>query len=306
MQFDAAQYDRFLQPHRRALARLRLDLTFFLEESGPILLIDVEHRTKSFESAVEKSQRLGLPILDLDDLAGLRVVCGTQLDADSICHFFRTGLRGTSFKVLKANSIDRSAGYRAHHVVIAVDEAYTGTWQPCKVEVQVQTALQNAFNRLSRSWLYKSGRELPQSLISGFGDFAKRLDELDQVASALQTHLFTSSEGHRDNDPLTPLAYKSILYDVLQEDTDDENANWHAVYYRRCGMETCGQLRQFFNRPDIQRLYDKWRMRSTENDLFRGFAETKQQFWQTCGTRMQWATTFLESQASTRLETDNA
>lgn len=49
MRYDPPLYSRLLQAHRRALTRLRLDLKFFLEESGPVLVVGVEHRVKSFE-----------------------------------------------------------------------------------------------------------------------------------------------------------------------------------------------------------------------------------------------------------------
>ena len=86
MTTNPPQFDRLLQPHRRALARLQLDLEFFLEESGPLLVVAIEQRLKSFESAVEKSQKLNLELSELDDLAGLRIVCGTSIDALSLIH----------------------------------------------------------------------------------------------------------------------------------------------------------------------------------------------------------------------------
>lgn len=66
-------------------------------------MVTVKQRIQSFETAIEKAQRLRLDLYELDDLAGLRVVSGTRIDAETLCHFFRDGLRGTSFKVLKDN-----------------------------------------------------------------------------------------------------------------------------------------------------------------------------------------------------------
>jgi ppGpp synthetase/RelA/SpoT-type nucleotidyltranferase len=296
MSHNPSQYARFLQPHRRALLRLRLDLGFFLEESGPVLLVTVEQRIKSFESAVEKAQRLKLDLYELDDLAGLRVVSGTRIDAETLCHFFRNGLRGTSFKVLKDKPIARNDGYRAHHLVIEAAEDYTGTWQPCKIEIQVLTTLQDAFNRLSRAWLYKSGRDLPAELQAKFQAFSHGLEELDDLASDLQRHLLTTSEGSRDNDPLTPLAYQTIVREVFGEETDDENAIWHAIFYRRCGMQTCGDLRRFFGRSDISQFYDECRRCLQKDHYFWTLSTTRQEFWQTCGIRLDWAKKQVEAE----------
>lgn len=297
---DSSRYEALTQPHRRALARLKLDLEFFLEESGPLLIIDVTTRLKTLESAYEKSKAMGLALPDLDDLAGLRVVCGTRIDADALCHFFRTGLRGTSFKVLKDNAIDRSEGYRAHHIVIEVDEAFTGTWQGCKVEVQIQTALQNAFNRLSREWLYKSDRDLPESLNSRFRDFAKALKKLDEDARELQIELFSSSQGQRDPDPLTPIAYRSLLKEVMNEETDGENAIWYTLYYRRCGIVTCGELRTFFTRQDILELYERWQAKVTDDHPMYTLVSDRQQFWRVMGMRPDWTREILDSGSCTK------
>ena len=298
MSYDPTQYSRLLQPYRRALVRLRLDLDFFLEESGPIIVVSVDHRTKSFERAAEKAQRLGINLSELDDLAGFRVVCGTQLDAKLLGHFFRNGLRGTSFNVLKDSTITRKDGYRGRHLVIEVPENHTGTWQPCRIEIQIHTALQNAFNRLSRAWLYSSRRALSEDLQSRFQAFAKKLSELDEVASNLQTELFSAAEGTRDDDSLTPLGYQVVLREVFQEESDEENAIWHTLYYRRCGIETCGELRGFFGRSDMLQLYDEWRASCAGDDPSLALAESKGMFWQACGTRMEWAKEFLKSRSA--------
>lgn len=75
MSCNAEQYARLVQVHHRALALLQIDLEFFLEESGPILLIAVEGRVKPFESAAQKSNKLNIDVSELDDLAGLRLTC---------------------------------------------------------------------------------------------------------------------------------------------------------------------------------------------------------------------------------------
>jgi ppGpp synthetase/RelA/SpoT-type nucleotidyltranferase len=290
---NIVEYSRFIQPNRRALARLRLDLQFFLEESEPILLVTIEDRLKSFESAIKKSQLLGIDISHLDDLAGLRVVVSTLLDAELICQFFRTGLRGTSFNVLKDNTINDD-GYRAHHIVIELPENYTGTWQTCKVEVQVHTILQNAFNRLSRAWLYKSRKNLPVTLKSKFQEFSEKLQILDSVASDLQQDLFGKSVNHSDDDPLTSLAYKDILLEVLGESTSRENAIWCTLFYRRLGIETCAEMRSFFCREDIHQMFDDFKIFPSKYGILTDLAKTKEEFWQMIGTRIEYVQQLLQ------------
>lgn len=137
-----------------------------------------------------------------------------------------------------------------------------------------------------------------------FQAFAKKLEELDEIASNLQSELFAAAQGTRDDDPLTPRGYQAILREVLQEESDEESAIWHAIYYRRCGIETCGELRRFLGRSDILQLYAEWSARSPGNAILRALSGSKETFWQTCGTRMEWARQFLESQSEGTLPSE--
>ena len=120
------EYLLFLRTHHRAIAQLKLDFNFFLEEVGPIHIISFEHRLKSYDSAITKSAKLGVPIYDIDDLAGFSVIVGTSSEQRTVRHFFRDGLRGKSFEVIKDQKISRSDGYRAHHLVLGTDLVLLG------------------------------------------------------------------------------------------------------------------------------------------------------------------------------------
>jgi ppGpp synthetase/RelA/SpoT-type nucleotidyltranferase len=298
---DPIAYSRLLQPYRRALARLRLDFQFFREESGPLLIISVEVRLKGFKSAVEKAQQLGIPVDQLDDLAGFRVVAGTSVDVGVIRHFFTNGLRGTRFTVAKEKRVKYKNGYRAHHIVLEIPESYTGTWSTCRVEIQLQTALESAFNKLSRLWIYKSGRHLPVEWEHRFSAMAAGLQAIDEEASELQQILFSTSESLCDDTPLTPLAYHALIKECFGESTDDDDAQWHSVYYRRCGVETCGQLRQFFLQPDVANLYEEWSdltQTGGEDSIFA--VDSKRQFWAMYGLRFEWAVEYLSKAKAKR------
>lgn len=293
-------YNRLLQPHRRALARLRLDFQFFLEESGPLLIVSIEDRLKTFQSAMEKSQKMGIPVEQLNDLAGLRIVAGTSVDVDFVRHFFTNGLRGTSYTVVKDERVENKEGYRAHHIDLEIPEDYTGTWSKCRVEIQLQTALESAFNRLSRLWVYKSGRELPYQWEFRFAIMADNLQEVDKEAAALQRELFSATEGLRDDDPLSPLALHGLLKECFEETVTDDEAQWYNVYYRRTGAETCGQLRSFFLRSDISQLYDEWCEVIPPDSAFAFAANNKHTFWAMQGTRLDKTASILNEAKAKR------
>jgi len=281
MIFNKKEYDFHLQNHRRALSRLRLDIDFFLEEVGPLHLVSITDRLKTFESATEKATRMNIPLTELDDLAGLRVVVGTLSEQNTICHFFRDGLRGVKHNVLKDKFISRD-GYRAHHIVLEIPPEYIGTWEACKVEVQVQTVFQSAFNMLSRSWVYKTERPSDESWYENFQKLSEQLEEIDNRANELQIML--SNINVSDNVPLSPLAFQAVVMEVFNESCDEDSANWYSLYYRRRSFENCGQLRRFFKNEQVEEVFQKYKARfNDDSELLGSFAKNRHSFWQFFG-----------------------
>lgn len=60
-----------------------LDFQFFAQDVPGFLIFAVESRLKTFESATVKARELGIPVTELHDLAGARIVGGTSQEVDS-------------------------------------------------------------------------------------------------------------------------------------------------------------------------------------------------------------------------------
>ena len=66
-----ASYEFIVEPHRRALKTLELEWDFFIRDVRELNLFSVSSRIKQYDRAVMKASRLGIPVSELDDLAGL-------------------------------------------------------------------------------------------------------------------------------------------------------------------------------------------------------------------------------------------
>lgn len=85
---NVTKYFKFRQPYERTLRQIILELEFFLQEVAGVSVYSVQQRLKSFESASEKARRLDLPMGELHDIAGIRIVLATAAEAEVVARFF--------------------------------------------------------------------------------------------------------------------------------------------------------------------------------------------------------------------------
>ena len=154
--------------------RLRALATDLISDAG-IDVIQIEGRTKTVESFVEKISRKGKkyanPLVDMTDLVGLRIITYYREDVTRI----GAVLKG-EFLIDEQNSVDKSAdldpdrfGYMSVHYIASLSSArqslaewkqYTGI----RAEIQVRTALQHAWSAVHHKLEYKSSIEAPREL----------------------------------------------------------------------------------------------------------------------------------------------
>ena len=121
----SADYERIVETHRRALKRIELDLSFFIRDVGDLNVFSISGRVKDYSRALAKAKALGFPVSDLDDLAGVRVVVGTEAEVPIVLRFFSRQEESKDLKVLKTRIIKRKSGYRATHLVVETRSSIT-------------------------------------------------------------------------------------------------------------------------------------------------------------------------------------
>ncbi len=286
MMMHSREYQRILEPHRRALSQLELDFQFFLADVGDIDLYSVTSRLKGYGSAVAKSQRLNIEITALDDLAGMRIIVGTRADIPIIERFFSRQEYGKDLIITKTNNYSRKSGYRAKHIIVELCSHYQRSVRPGRVEVQIQTIFQHAFNFLSRSWIYKSNLNLSDVWQKQFLELSENLSRLEEIADNLHTSV-TSENSMDDSAILTPHTYKLIISNEFNEEVSYEDAVDIVRYYKDLGVENNGQMRSFFRRRDIATFYNELINDIPDVPLIKLLkSQGKASFWAIYGTRL--------------------
>lgn len=251
------EYLRFRRPYERALRQLLLEMEFFLEDVQGINTHTVTHRLKSFESAVAKSQKYKLPISDLQDIAGLRIVAATANEVDVIARFFYRKADAKDLTISKDEPIAKDDGYRARHLVVEFDGHYTRSVSHTRVEVQLQTIMQHAYNFISRAWVYKTNRGFSEDWRVEFQQVSADLANLDNRIAKLQTDVLDSSAKSGPNEPLTPFSYQRIVGEIFSEMVTIDDAVDSVRFLVDLGCDTNEKLRTFFSRKDIRELRNR-------------------------------------------------
>ena len=283
---EKERYQQLIEPRRRALEQLRLELDFFLRDVGDIAIYNVHHRMKEFESAHRKSSSRGVPPEELDDLAGLRVIVGTKKEVPIIEYFFKRQEIGKDLEILKREELDKPDGYRALHLVVELKSHYKRSVYPGRVEVQIQTVFAHAFNFLSRAWRYKQ-QPVPSSIWHEyFTSLSKNLSIIEESASQLYDQVAevrTSENG----ESLTPHSLQLVTNQEFEETLELEAAVDLCSSYVDIGYKTNGQLRAFYRNKEIDQLYRKVLLNRVNTKSASILADMgRSNFWHMFGTRI--------------------
>ena len=293
-----AEYELLTRPHRRALQRLLLELSWFIEEAASLNVFSITSRLKTLQSATAKERRLQLPISNQQDLAGIRVVVSAVAEVNVIAGFLSVAEHNKLFKIVLTEDIDREDGYRARHIVVEAGYSITHSQFDVKVEFQLMTILQQAFNFTSRAWVYNRTPALPEDWKSRFEGVAGELRRLDGAISELHEAVLASAARGDPAEPLTPFSYQRIVEEVFSEKVslDDAVDSTSRLIDLQC--TTNGRLRSFFADERVRSLRDRFAGLTSERNrsLAQFWLEMPLHgFWLLAGVRLKPIHQFIDS-----------
>ncbi len=245
------QYLKFRQPYERTLRQILLDLEFFLEDIKGVSIYSINHRLKTYTSASEKSKRCDWNICDLPDIAGIRIVAATHEEIDVIVRFFSRKEVSNDLEIERNEPINRDDGYRARHIIVKFKGHYSRSSSSTRVEIQLQTALENAYNFISRAWVYKSDLKYSAEWNKKFRLISENLKGIDCEISEISKEVLQNSSS-RDDYELTPFSCQKIISDFFGENISiDESVDFTKWLIDR-GCNTNKMLKSFFTDQKIR------------------------------------------------------
>ncbi|MFJ7112227.1 GTP pyrophosphokinase family protein [Streptomyces albogriseolus] len=170
------------------------EVTYALErnlKANGIKYHSVTSRVKTLESFLEKIERKQYsdPSAQMDDIAGIRVVCLFLSDLDRV-----SDIVSSLFEVIAKEDKVRQEraevfGYMSHHYVCRLSAAHAGPrydhLKDLRFEVQVRTILMDAWANTSHYLSYKNEDSVPQDLLKDFAALSGLLFVADRQFEGL-------------------------------------------------------------------------------------------------------------------------
>ena len=150
-------------------------------------LIDhINFRIKSPESIMKKMQDKGVKLTykemieNINDIAGLRVICPVQKDIYSIKNLIQNipGIQTLKEKDYVAHP--KKCGYKSYHIILAVPVVLSKKLIYVKVEVQIRTMAMDVLATIEHKMRYKPEQELTEKQSKEWSNCAKAINKVDK------------------------------------------------------------------------------------------------------------------------------
>ena len=150
-------------------------------------LIDhINFRIKSPESIMKKMQDKGVKLTykemieNINDIAGLRVICPVQKDIYSIKNLIQNipGIQTLKEKDYVAHP--KKCGYKSYHIILAVPVVLSKKLIYVKVEVQIRTMAMYVWATIEHKMRYKPEQELTEKQSKEWSNCAKAINKVDK------------------------------------------------------------------------------------------------------------------------------
>ena len=150
----------------------------------------VEGRVKSVSSILEKMQRKSIPMEkmteDVEDIAGVRIICQFEEDIDAVAALIR---RRTDMRVKQEKDYLRhikQSGYRSYHLIVYYTVETIEGPKELQVEIQIRTMAMNFWATVEHSLQYKYKGDIPPHVTDRLSNAADAIISLDHEMSSVR------------------------------------------------------------------------------------------------------------------------
>ncbi len=176
--------------YKMAIKELETKIEIFKEEFKIFYdydLIDhVNTRIKSPKSIVQKMKKkeykltYGNMIENINDIAGVRIICPLQKDIYSIKNLLQSIPGIETLKEKDYITKPKTSGYSAYHIILAVPVMLSSQMIYVKVEVQIRTMAMDFWSSLEHKMKYKPKEEPSKKKAKEWINCAKTINRLDE------------------------------------------------------------------------------------------------------------------------------
>lgn len=232
-------WKEILVPYEQAVDELKIKFKSIgyeyrkMDQYSPIEF--VTGRVKKISSIIEKANKKGIPLEnvqnEMDDIAGIRIMCQFVEDIDKVIELIR--LRdGVDMTILEERDYinnTKDSGYRSYHILIKYPVITAMGKKEITAEIQIRTLAMNFWATIEHSLKYKYNQNMPQEVQERLVKAAEAAFLLDKEMSQIRGEILTAQELFQTK--------SNIVADILN--------NIQNLYYK-ADVEEMGSIQQKF------------------------------------------------------------
>lgn len=201
---ETVQWKKFLIPYEQAVRELKVKFEsigheyHMLNQYSPIEL--VTGRVKTIASILEKARKKGISLSEIqeeiDDIAGIRIICQFVEDIDKVVGLLRERDGKDLWIVEEKDYIThtKSSGYRSYHMIIKYPVYTAQGEKKILAEIQIRTLAMNFWATIEHSLRYKYNQNMPIEIHERLLRAAEAAFKLDQEMSTIQSEILEAQE----------------------------------------------------------------------------------------------------------------
>lgn len=169
----------------------------------------IKTRLKTPDSIINKLRRRGFPLSlesieqNLNDIAGLRVICSFQDDIYRLADILSKQDDVTVLSVKDYIKEPKPNGYRSLHLIVEIPIFLSTTKKFVKAEIQFRTIAMDFWASLEHTLKYKKEIENPDEIAAKLSICAEIINKVDMHMLDIRNMIFTDTKGAPANEGTT-------------------------------------------------------------------------------------------------------
>ena len=187
---DSKQYNDLLRIYEIAMNQVMDTLSRVKNRINSIygysIIENITGRVKTKESINKKLIKKNIPqtyvalVDNLNDIAGVRVICPIEVDIDSVVNIIK---RLPNINVIEEKDYilnPKKSGYKAYHMIVETPVKINGETLVMKVEIQIRTSAMDFWAEMEHEIRYKADKKISKIDSKKLTWYATKLEKLQE------------------------------------------------------------------------------------------------------------------------------
>lgn len=159
----------------------------------------VNGRVKKISSILEKAQKKKIELdeieVNIDDIAGIRIICQFVEDIDKVVEIIRNREDMEIKSEKDYIKSQKASGYRSYHIIIYYKVQTLHGTKRIQAEIQIRTLAMNFWATIEHSLQYKYKQNMPQHIRQRLLNAAEAIIILDQEMSVVRSEIMDAQNS---------------------------------------------------------------------------------------------------------------